>query len=115
MAQNRGIARKILLAKLDDHFNGNLSKSAVKGKKIAKAKKRQMKRAREKYGNPVVSEATVAADTKEGDDDGDEEGEEEQEEEEEAQYEEAVLEEVGYVKRLGHDEQGDGTLPNDKR
>ncbi|KAJ2955518.1 hypothetical protein NQZ79_g8491 [Umbelopsis isabellina] len=110
LAQNRGIARKILLAKLDDHFNGNLSKSAVKGKKIAKAKKRQMKRAREKYGNPALTEATTVDKNNDDDDEG-----EEQEDEEEMQYEEAVLEEVGYVRRQGHDEQGDGTLPNDKR
>ncbi|KAG2185858.1 hypothetical protein INT43_002296 [Umbelopsis isabellina] len=114
LAQNRGIARKILLGKLDDHFNGNLSKSAVKGKKIAKAKKRQMKRAREKYGNPVITEATTADKNRDDDDDDDDEGKE-QENEEEVQYEEAVLEEVGYVRRLGHDEQDDGTLPNDKR
>ncbi|KAM3589720.1 hypothetical protein VKS41_000575 [Umbelopsis sp. WA50703] len=113
LAQNRGIARKILLAKLDDHFNGNLSKSAVKAKKIAKAKKRQMKRAREKYGKPLVTEAIASE--KNGDED-EEDGEEEEEDEEEevgeVQYEETVLEEVGYVRRQVHTEQGDdGTLP----
>ncbi|KAI7861679.1 RF-1 domain-containing protein [Spinellus fusiger] len=38
LQDNRGIARKIMRGKLDDYFNGDLSKSAQKGAKIAKQK-----------------------------------------------------------------------------
>jgi hypothetical protein len=99
LAQNRGIARKLLIAKLDDRINGTLSKSAVKAKKIAKAKKRQMKRAKEKYGSKAAtsaiqeddiadSESEVDIDDTVGDDDED-------------PYEEVVLEEVGCIRHNG--------------
>ncbi|KAL1928659.1 hypothetical protein VTP01DRAFT_2445 [Rhizomucor pusillus] len=47
---NRGIARKLLIEKLDDMINGKLSKNAQKAAKVAKAKARRARRARKKYG-----------------------------------------------------------------
>ncbi|KAG2179676.1 hypothetical protein INT44_006524 [Umbelopsis vinacea] len=92
LAQNRGIARKLLIGKLDDRFNGTLSKNAVKAKKIAKGKKRQMKRAKEKYGaKPALS--TTSEDGMEGQADI--------VEDEEDPYEEVLLEEVGCIRHNG--------------
>lgn len=44
-AQNRLLARRLLLEKLDDHINGKLSKLAIKAAKVLKQKKKQRKRA----------------------------------------------------------------------
>ncbi|KAI8327418.1 RF-1 domain-containing protein [Choanephora cucurbitarum] len=52
LADNRGIARKLLREKLDELENGHLSKNAKKAAKIAKQKARRAKRAKEKYGKP---------------------------------------------------------------
>ncbi|RCI02370.1 hypothetical protein CU098_003950 [Rhizopus stolonifer] len=52
LADNRGIARKLLREKLDELENGSLSKNAKKAAKIAKQKARRAKRAKEKYGKP---------------------------------------------------------------
>ncbi|KAJ9065500.1 hypothetical protein DSO57_1018951 [Entomophthora muscae] len=54
-AQNRKIARKLLLEKLDDHINGKLSKSALKAAKVLKQKKKQRKRALTKMHGPKSS------------------------------------------------------------
>lgn len=50
LKENRGIARKLLKEKLDDLYNGELSKNAIKAAKIAKQKARKAKRAKQKYG-----------------------------------------------------------------
>ncbi|KAI8093039.1 RF-1 domain-containing protein [Halteromyces radiatus] len=50
LQENRGIARKLLKEKLDDLWNGSLSKNAKKSNKIAKQKARSARRARQKYG-----------------------------------------------------------------
>ncbi|GAB5590894.1 hypothetical protein Unana1_05794 [Umbelopsis nana] len=97
LAQNRGIARKILLSKLDDQVNGNLSKNAVKAKKIAKAKKRQMKRAKEKYGTQASTAAVGEEAAGKNAEENEHEHEHEQDEVEDP-YEEAVLEEVGCIR-----------------
>ena len=52
LADNRGIARKLLREKLDELINGNLSKNGQKAAKIAKQKARRAKRAKDKYSNP---------------------------------------------------------------
>ncbi|CEP15332.1 hypothetical protein [Parasitella parasitica] len=52
LADNRGIARKLLREKLDELINGKQSKNGQKAAKIAKQKARRAKRAKEKYGNP---------------------------------------------------------------
>jgi tRNA A37 N6-isopentenylltransferase MiaA len=49
LADNRGIARKLLREKLDELVNGSLSKNGQKAAKIAKQKARRAKRAKEKY------------------------------------------------------------------
>ncbi|KAI9362244.1 RF-1 domain-containing protein [Pilaira anomala] len=49
LADNRGIARKLLREKLDELENGALSKNGQKAAKIAKQKARRAKRAKEKY------------------------------------------------------------------
>lgn len=49
LADNRGIARKLLREKLDELINGNLSKNGQKAAKIAKQKARRARRAKEKY------------------------------------------------------------------
>ncbi|KAG1461809.1 hypothetical protein G6F46_003972 [Rhizopus delemar] len=50
LADNRGIARKLLREKLDELENGPLSKVAKRAAKIVKQKARRAKRAKEKYG-----------------------------------------------------------------
>ncbi|CAO3703344.1 unnamed protein product [Rhizopus stolonifer] len=50
LADNRGIARKLLREKLDELENGSLSKVAKKAAKIVKQKARRAKRAKSKYG-----------------------------------------------------------------
>ena len=99
LAQNRGIARKLLIAKLDDRVNGTLSKNAVKAKKIAKGKKRQMKRAKEKYGAKAAT-STLPEDGVAGDDSSQYDIEDKDEDDGDP-YEEAVLEEVGCIRHNG--------------
>lgn len=48
LTSNRKAARKILLAKLDEHFNGDLSKKAKKIAKIRKTKARYERRRRQR-------------------------------------------------------------------
>ncbi|KAL7319062.1 hypothetical protein PS15m_002232 [Mucor circinelloides] len=57
LADNRGIARKLLREKLDELINGNLSKNGQKAAKIAKQKARRARRAKEKYANPAQKTA----------------------------------------------------------
>ncbi|KAI8331347.1 RF-1 domain-containing protein [Chlamydoabsidia padenii] len=52
LQENRGIARKLLKEKLDDLWNGSLSKNSKKSLKIAKQKARSARRAKQKYGTP---------------------------------------------------------------
>ncbi|SAL97364.1 hypothetical protein [Absidia glauca] len=52
LQENRGIARKLLKEKLDDLWNGSLSKNSKKSSKIAKSKARNARRAKQKYGTP---------------------------------------------------------------
>ncbi|KAI8640904.1 RF-1 domain-containing protein [Parasitella parasitica] len=52
LADNRGIARKLLREKLDDLINGKQSKNGQKAAKVAKQKARRAKRAKQKYGDP---------------------------------------------------------------
>ncbi|KAI8880524.1 hypothetical protein K501DRAFT_254847 [Backusella circina FSU 941] len=59
LADNRGIARKLLREKLDEHINGKLSKNGQKAIKIAKQKAKRAKRAKEKYAKTPT---TVAKD-----------------------------------------------------
>ncbi|CAG8720926.1 13144_t:CDS:2, partial [Cetraspora pellucida] len=51
LQQNRSIARKIMIEKLDDYHNGNQSKSAIKREIARKKVAKRKKRAREKYGS----------------------------------------------------------------
>lgn len=99
MDRNRAIARKILLGKLDDHINGRLSLSAIKGAKVAKQKAKRAKRAREKYGNTKAKGADV---DKNGD--GDVDADQDNNEDvtvpgEDRLIEEEMFEEIGVVKR----------------
>ncbi|KAI8144456.1 RF-1 domain-containing protein [Fennellomyces sp. T-0311] len=50
LQDNRGIARKLLKEKLDDLYNGEMSKGAQKAAKINKQKARKARRAKKKYG-----------------------------------------------------------------
>ncbi|ORZ20732.1 RF-1 domain-domain-containing protein [Absidia repens] len=59
LQENRGIARKLLKEKLDDLWNGSLSKNAKKSTKIAKQKARNARRAKQKYGSSSSSSSTV--------------------------------------------------------
>ncbi|KAI8986013.1 hypothetical protein BDB01DRAFT_787349 [Pilobolus umbonatus] len=56
LADNRGIARKLLREKLDELENGSLSKNGQKAAKIAKQKARRSRRAKEKYGHKDTPE-----------------------------------------------------------
>ncbi|CAO3591715.1 unnamed protein product [Absidia cylindrospora] len=62
LQENRGIARKLLREKLDDLWNGSLSKNAKKSTKIAKQKARNARRAKQKYGTSSSSSSTVDTD-----------------------------------------------------
>ncbi|KAK4516054.1 uncharacterized protein ATC70_011015 [Mucor velutinosus] len=64
LADNRGIARKLLREKLDELINGSLSKNGQKAAKIAKQKARRARRAKEKYAtNPsqTTTDGTTAS------------------------------------------------------
>ncbi|CEI91895.1 hypothetical protein G6F70_005521 [Rhizopus microsporus] len=62
LADNRGIARKLLREKLDELENGPLSKVAQRAAKIAKQKARRAKRAKAKYGTKPDSDQDPTAD-----------------------------------------------------
>ncbi|CAG8472104.1 1207_t:CDS:2 [Paraglomus occultum] len=66
LQENRRIARKILKDKLDDHYNGELSRNAMRAVKKRKRESKRRKRAKEKYGtnSMIVENASV---DKEGD------------------------------------------------
>ncbi|KAL0080908.1 peptide chain release factor class I/class II, partial [Phycomyces blakesleeanus] len=49
LQENRGIARKLMREKLDDLFNGTLSKNAQKAAKVSKQKARSARRSKKKY------------------------------------------------------------------
>lgn len=51
LQQNRNIARKILIEKLDNYFNGELSKYNLKKEKVRKKQSKKKKRTKEKYGD----------------------------------------------------------------
>lgn len=61
LADNRGIARKLLREKLDELENGALSKNGQKAAKIAKQKARRAKRAKEKYSKAKEEEGNDAS------------------------------------------------------
>ncbi|KAI9277562.1 RF-1 domain-containing protein [Sporodiniella umbellata] len=68
LADNRGIARKLLREKLDELENGSLSKVAKKAAKIMKQKARRAKRAKAKYGakpdeNNAVDHSVLSSET----------------------------------------------------
>ncbi|KAI9473581.1 MAG: RF-1 domain-containing protein [Benjaminiella poitrasii] len=63
LADNRGIARKLLREKLDELINGSASKSAQKAAKIAKQKARRARRAKEKYSNKEKNENSTEPST----------------------------------------------------
>ncbi|GBC07821.1 hypothetical protein RclHR1_07710005 [Rhizophagus clarus] len=50
LQQNRNIARKILIERLDNYYNGELSKFNLKKEKIRKKQAKKKKRTKEKYG-----------------------------------------------------------------
>ncbi|KAI9019232.1 RF-1 domain-containing protein [Phycomyces nitens] len=52
LQENRGIARKLMREKLDDLFNGDLSKNAQKAAKVSKQKARSARRSKKKYAKP---------------------------------------------------------------
>ncbi|KAI8979276.1 RF-1 domain-containing protein [Mycotypha africana] len=56
LADNRGIARKLLREKLDELINGDMSKKAKKAAKIAKQKARRARRAKQKYSKTTEEE-----------------------------------------------------------
>ncbi|KAF0452397.1 peptidyl-tRNA hydrolase domain protein [Gigaspora margarita] len=58
LQQNRSIARKIMIEKLDDYYNGDQSKSAIKREIARKKEAKRRKRAREKYGTTNSKEET---------------------------------------------------------
>ncbi|CAG8478557.1 RF-1 domain-containing protein [Gigaspora rosea] len=58
LQQNRSIARKIMIEKLDDYYNGDQSKSAIKREIARKREAKRRKRAREKYGATNSKEET---------------------------------------------------------
>ncbi|KAG9304269.1 hypothetical protein G9A89_019831 [Geosiphon pyriformis] len=52
--ENRGIARKLMKEKLDQYYNGDLSKSAMKREKIKKREAKRKSRSKAKYGEKGV-------------------------------------------------------------
>lgn len=80
---NRRVARKLLIQKLDDHFNGKLSKRNLKFDKLRRKKANKSHKAKKKY----AARAEEPGDD-EDDDDGDsseEEDSDSEDEEEDAQ------------------------------
>ncbi|KAF9163062.1 hypothetical protein DFQ26_002969 [Actinomortierella ambigua] len=49
LPQNRKLARRILIARLDEYYNGNLSKRAKKAEKIRNKKRRAARKSAKKY------------------------------------------------------------------
>jgi protein subunit release factor B len=78
---NRRVARKLLLQKLDDHVNGALSVRSVKIDRLRKKKKNKRARAKAKYGASAPEEE--GEDGEDGEDDSDEEEDGEDSEDEE--------------------------------
>jgi len=60
LSQNRKIARKWLLLKLDEHVNGPLSKPVLEAEKERRRKTKQRQRARKKYGAASNSDGSNA-------------------------------------------------------
>ncbi|KAI7900647.1 RF-1 domain-containing protein [Cokeromyces recurvatus] len=65
LADNRGIARKLLREKLDELINGLLSKNAQKATKIAKQKARRARRAKAKYSKKEDNDTNIESTTDE--------------------------------------------------
>ncbi|KAG9065531.1 hypothetical protein KI688_001819 [Linnemannia hyalina] len=75
LPQNRKLARRILMGRLDEYYNGDLSKRGQKAEKIREKKKRMARKSARKYHS---SGGVNAKD--DGDDDGDDDGSEYMEE-----------------------------------
>ncbi|KAF9133519.1 hypothetical protein BGW39_009593 [Mortierella sp. 14UC] len=71
LPQNRKLARRILVERLDEYYNGDLSKRGQKAEKIREKKKRMARKSAKKYRG---SGATGCGDEKDDDDDGDYDG-----------------------------------------
>ncbi|KAG0377007.1 hypothetical protein BGX24_006854 [Mortierella sp. AD032] len=70
LPQNRKLARRILVGRLDEYFNGDLSKRGQKAEKIREKKKRMARKSAKKYHGSGTGGVDVDAD----DDDDDEVG-----------------------------------------
>lgn len=93
---NRRVARKLLLQKLDDHVNGSLSARSAKIDKLRKKKRNRRARAKDKYGaasssaedddqdSDVVDDSDVN-DEEDDDEDDEDEGLGDEDEEDEAE------------------------------
>ncbi|KAF9950129.1 hypothetical protein BGZ72_008154 [Mortierella alpina] len=76
LPQNRKLARRILIGRLDEYYNGELSKRGQKAEKIRERKKRMARKSAKKYhaaGNDVESENDDDDDRDADDDEAEEE------------------------------------------
>ncbi|KAL7751058.1 hypothetical protein RI367_003638 [Sorochytrium milnesiophthora] len=61
LSDNRRIARKLMLAKLDDYLNGDLSRNAQRIKKEQNKKRKKQQKSRKKYGHGSADEVVVSS------------------------------------------------------
>ncbi|CAO3564854.1 unnamed protein product [Mortierella alpina] len=74
LPQNRKLARRILIGRLDEYYNGELSKRGQKAEKIRERKKRMARKSAKKYraaGTDAGSESNDDDDGEDGDGHGD--------------------------------------------
>ncbi|KAG0255540.1 hypothetical protein BG011_005077, partial [Mortierella polycephala] len=72
LPQNRKLARRILIERLDEYYNGEMSKRGQKAEKIREKKKRMARKSAKKYHG---SGTAGAEDSNDNDDDDDDDGE----------------------------------------
>ncbi|KAF9941287.1 hypothetical protein BGZ67_005338 [Mortierella alpina] len=83
LPQNRKLARRILIGRLDEYYNGEMSKRGQKAEKIRERKKRMARKSAKKYrtaGTDVELESNNDDDDDNDDEDGDEDGDGNEEE-----------------------------------
>ncbi|KAF9958083.1 hypothetical protein BGZ70_009310 [Mortierella alpina] len=76
LPQNRKLARRILIGRLDEYYNGEMSKRGQKAEKIRERKKRMARKSAKKYravGTDAASECNDDNDDEDGSDDDDDE------------------------------------------
>ncbi|KAF9561659.1 hypothetical protein EC968_005645 [Mortierella alpina] len=77
LPQNRKLARRILIGRLDEYYNGEMSKRGQKAEKIRERKKRMARKSAKKYRTAGTDVGTDNNDSDEDNDDNDDQEEDE--------------------------------------